>query len=354
MNSIIYRITGLVFLCIAATVVILVLLADYQMMAHFQAYLSQQGGVGGSREEAYVRGLHDSLFWVGAGMVLGGLGVSYLLARSIVEPLRQLGRAAEAIASGRYGETVALARRDEVGQLAASFNRMSRSLAEAVRLRQRFLADAAHELRTPLAVIQGNLEGMLDGVVPADEAHLASLRDEALQLNRLIRELRDLSLAEAGQLPLERQPLELGALALRAVNMLQPVAEERQLALTARVRPLAPLSLDGGRLNQVLYNLLTNALRHTSRGGWVRVEVYPEGGEAVLAVEDNGEGIAPEHLPHIFDHFYRADASRDRRSGGSGIGLAIVQRLVALHGGTVSVASRPGGGSRFEVRLPRR
>jgi signal transduction histidine kinase len=241
--------------------------------------------------------------------------------------------------------------KDEVGQLAETFNHMSLSLKEAVQLRQRFLADAAHELRTPLAVIQGNLEGMLDGIVPADEKNLSSLREETLHLNRLIQDLRELSLVETGQLPLEKEEVELSVLAARAASMLQPLAEENQVLLQAEVEEAPFLRLDKQRMNQIIYNLLTNALRHTPPGGRVMVSVRREEKEVVLVVSDTGEGMASEHLPYIFEHFYRVDASRDRRSGGSGIGLAIVRRLVEAQGGKVTVQSQLGEGSCFEVRF---
>ena len=354
MNSIRYRIAGLVFLSITVTVVILVFLANYQMMLHFETYLFMQGLHGGGQEEAYLNNIHDSLFWVGAVMVFFGLGFSFFLAKGITEPLRRLGKAAEGIAAGRYGETVPVEQKDEIGQLAETFNHMSLSLKEAVQLRQRFLADAAHELRTPLAVIQGNLEGMLDGIVPADEKTLSSLREEALHLNRLIQDLRELSLAETGQLPLVKEEVKLHVLAARAVGMLQPLAEEKQVVLQAEAAEVPALRLDSQRMNQIIYNLLTNALRHTPPGGRVTVAVRQEESDVLLAVSDTGEGIAPEHLPYIFEHFYRVDASRDRRSGGSGIGLAIVRRLVEAQRGKVTVQSRLGEGSCFEVRFKRR
>lgn len=351
MNSIQYRIAGLVFLSITITVVVLVFLANYQMMLHFETYLFMQGMHGGGQEEAYLNNIHDSLFGVGAVMVFFGLVFSFFLARGITEPLRRLGKAAEGIADGRYGETVPVEQKDEVGQLAETFNHMSLSLKEAIQMRQRFLADAAHELRTPLAVIQGNLEGMLDGIVPADEKTLSSLREEALHLNRLIQDLRELSLAETGQLPLVKEEVKLHVLAARAAGMLQPLAEEKQVVLQAEAAEVPSVRLDRQRMNQIIYNLLTNALRHTPPGGRVTVAVRQEENDVVLAVSDTGEGMAPEHLPYIFEHFYRVDASRDRRRGGSGIGLAIVRRLAEAQGGKVTVQSRLGEGSCFEVRF---
>ncbi|MCX7781450.1 MAG: response regulator [Negativicutes bacterium] len=208
------------------------------------------------------------------------------------------------------------------------------------------------ELRTPLAVIQGNLEGMLEGVIPADKEQLNSLYEETLYLNRIITDLRDLTLAEAGQLQLDKQPTDLGQLLVHAVAMLKPLAEEKEIELTAKLAPLPSLVIDRGRIAQAVYNLLTNAIRYTGRNGKIEVltGALPDG--VVIEVRDNGLGIDAADLPHIFDHFFRADKSRTRESGGTGIGLAIVKQIAGLHGGAVEVTSRKGEGSNFKLFLP--
>lgn len=356
------------FLSILLTVIILVTLANLQMTNHFQAYLamphgdmSMQNNTGiatgmGMPEQIFLDSIHRSLFWVG-GVILGvGLIASYLLSRSITVPLRRLSSAVEEIRCGQYGRQVNVSARDEVGKLINAFNEMSESLAAGVQQRRRLLADIAHELRTPLAVIQGNLEGMLDGVVEKSEEQIGSLYEETLHLNRMITELRDLSLAEAGQLRLEMQPVDLKAILHRAVTLLEPLAEEKGIVLVEDLAELPVLSLDIGRMNQVLYNLMSNALRYTPQGGQIllRNEVLKiDKREWVrIAVQDTGVGIGPEDLPHVFEHFYRSDKSRDKKSGGSGIGLAIVKQLTELHGGYVEVSSIQGQGSIFYVYLP--
>ncbi len=380
MRSVLHRIAGLMFLSIVATVLLLVYLANYQMDVQFGEYLTGQHGrmqmemgvhapqhgmmqgrrlpeLIGRAEANFMEAYHRSLLWVGAAILLVGLIGSYFVARSITVPLRRLSRAVAAISQGRYGESVEVASSDEVGDLATAFNAMSFNLAENQRLRRRFLADIAHELRTPLTVIQGNLEGMLEGVVARDDAQIASLHEEAAHLGRLITELRDLSLAEAGQLKLKIAPLDATALISRALGMLQPLADEKDIRLQKEIAEALPwVNGDAGRLNQVLYNLLTNALRYSPTGSVVKVgaAVIEDGRGKWLEVNviDQGPGIAAKDQPYVFEHFYRTDEARDRQSGGSGLGLAIARRLMEAHGGLIGVTSEIGKGSRFWLRLP--
>lgn len=361
MLSIAYRITGLVFLLNAITVFGLTYLADRQMTGLFQKYLmsymgKMHGGMMGVPEQAFLTSVHQSLNWVGAIILLVGLIVSYALARSITVPLRKLSLAAEDITKGHFGRKVEVETWDEVGHLAIAFNRMTEALETNSRLRQRLLADTAHELRTPLAVMQGHLEGMLEGVIETDKEQIASLYDETVHLNRLIKDLRDLSLAEAGQLTLDKQPTDINQLVQRALQMLKPLADEKGILLEYDLGQIPLLQADAGRINQVLYNLLTNALRHTPSNGTVKVltSIGKSRDKRMVNIEiqDSGMGIPDEDLPYVFDHFYRADQSRNRNSGGSGLGLAIVKQLVEIHGGKVDVNSTLNGGSRFYVYLP--
>jgi two-component system, OmpR family, sensor histidine kinase BaeS len=368
-NSITYRITGLMFLLVGFTVVLLIYLANVQMAHIFQEYLIGQSqglnghmmgmvsrGMMGAHEEWFLSSVHESLKWVGFGIMIGGLGISYAFARSITIPLRELGQAVKEIEQGHLGKKVTVKSKDEIGQLAATFNHMSEALSVNNRLRQRFLADAAHELKTPLAIIQGHLEGMLEDVIAVDKEQLSSLYDETVHLNGLIKDLRDLSLAETGQLTLEKCPSDINQLINKILYMIQPLADEKQIVLQAVLEGQLKISVDVGRITQVLYNLLTNALRYTPVSGQIKIATssiqLPDQGGVKITIEDSGQGISSDDLPHIFDHFYRADSSRDRRSGGSGIGLAIVRQLVEIHGGKVEVDSILGQGSRFTVYLP--
>lgn len=368
--SITYRYSLLMFLLITITVLMLTYFANYQMETHFREYLLERqilvtenkDGVTavdtmmGPIELTMLSSVHRSLLWIGIGMILVGLVASYTLARDITIPLRKLNLAVQAVASGRYDYQVPVATGDEVGQLAGAFNRMAQSLAEHQVLRKKLFVDIAHEMKTPLAIIQGNLEGILDGVVAPNREQIHSLLEETVHLNRIISDLRDLSLAEAGQLHLEKQPTDMNSLIARSVQLLQPLAEAKQLVLRQQTEPLPLLRVDSGRMTQVLYNLLTNAIRYTPEQGTVTLAsslLSRQGAQWVrIQVRDSGIGINATDLPHVFDHFYRADASRDRKSGGAGLGLAIVKQLVERHQGYVTVSSTPGQGSLFEVFLP--
>jgi two-component system sensor histidine kinase BaeS len=363
MHSITYRITGLVFLLLAVTVLSLTYLVDWQMTNLFHTYVMgghhmsrMYGGTMGMPEQAFLSSVHQTLIWVGFGILLIGLFASYIFARSITVPLRTLSLAVEGIEKGNYGKKVYLEAEDEIGHLATAFNKMTEKLETNTKLRQRLLADIAHELRTPLAVIQGHLEGMLEGVIELDKEQIGSLYDETVQLSRLVKDLRDLTLAEAGQLTLDKKPADMNQLIVRVLQMLKPLADEKQISLESEMGSLPVLTVDTVRINQVLYNLLTNALRYTPEKGTIQVvadAAMIKGQEFVqIEIRDSGTGIAEEDLPYVFNHFYRADQSRNRKSGGSGIGLAIVKQLVEIHGGFVDVKSKPNSGSTFFVYLP--
>ena len=290
-----------------------------------------------------------------ASLAAGALALvlGLLLFRQIVAPIRALTTAAGRIAAGQLNQRVAVTSQDEVGQLAAAFNQMADALARDRDLRRNLVADIAHELRTPLAAIQGNLEAMLDGILPLAAPEIQILHDETLLLSRLVSDLRLLSLAESGQLKLERAPLDLGDLACRAVEGLRPQAEAAGVDLSAEAVPGLPMvDADGDRVTQIIHNLVGNGLRYTPPGGRVTVSVAAEGAALRVTVHDTGTGVAPEDLPHVFDRFYRADRSRNRTSGGSGLGLAIVKQLVEAHGGQVAVASEPGRATDFSFTLP--
>jgi len=294
---------------------------------------------------------------VTTSLVIGGiaaLAVAFVLAAlvvgSLTRPLRRLRDAARRVAAGDLSQRVDVVSPAEVAELGSSFNRMAEALEGAQRVRRQLLADIVHELRTPLSIIQGTAQGFLDGVIAPDEEHSSVIRNEAALLSKLITDLRDLSQAEAGELQLERTPSDLGDLAKQAVAAVQYRAQEQGIEMKVSAPPnLPPCLVDRDRTLQILGNLLDNALRHTPRGGSVTVRVHePAGGFLAVEVADTGEGIPPEHLPHIFERFYRADASR-ARGGGTGLGLAIVSQLVRAQGGSVSVESEPGHGSVFRV-----
>lgn len=317
-----------------------------------------------SASGAFLRQLNASTWLSSLTAAFLALLLGSLLFRQIIAPVRAVTSGAQRIAAGDLNQRIEVKSNDEIGQLAKSYNQMADALAHDRQLRQNMVADIAHELRTPLSVIQGNLEAMLDGVLPASPEEIASLRDETALLARLVADLRLLSLAEAGQLKLEKVETDLGELAQRVIASLRLQAEANQVELSSGIDDNLPkLVLDADRISQVLHNLLGNALRHTPSGGKVtlRVSVKGQAGGRQVRVEvtDTGSGIASEDLPYVFDRFYRADKSRNRTSGGSGIGLAIVKQLIEAHGGRVWAESPvfhlPNGsgyGTRFLISLP--
>lgn len=304
------------------------------------------------------QGVSDFLDRVRLALLAGGLSalaIAALLAVALVNgftrPLRRLAVAARRIAAGEFGHRVELTSPSEAADLALSFNQMATALESDRETRRRLLADIAHELRSPLAVIQGTAQGFIDGVIPADQEHAAVIRDEAALLSKLITDLRDIALAESGELRLERAPVDLAELARQAVARALPQAQQADVTLDLESQTVPAALLDRERTLQIVGNLLDNALKHTPKGGRVTVRVSASAGRVALSVEDTGPGIAPEHLPRIFDRFYRVDAAR-ARGGGSGLGLAIVKQLAEAQGGTVSAASEPGRGSTFTIAFP--
>lgn len=293
-----------------------------------------------------------------AGLVAGMVAVLLggLLVRQLTQPLVALAVASRLIATGDRTVRVPVRSKDELGELAITFNQMANSLETQEKARQNLMADVAHELRTPLTGIQGTVEALQDGVFPLTTENLASLHEQVLLLNRLVEDLRTLANAEAGQLALDRLPLHLAELGQRVVAVFQPQATARQINLTLQVAGKLPLIQgDEQRLGQVLNNLLDNALQHTPAGGSIQLGIAAVDQGVRISLIDNGEGIVPADLPHIFDRFYRADHSRSRQTGGSGLGLAIARQLVAAHGGKLWAASPPVGrdkGSEFTILLP--
>ncbi len=287
----------------------------------------------------------------GAAAIALLLGI--LLARTLTRPIRELTAATQAIAKGKLGQQVTVRTSDELGQLASAFNQMSADLARGSALRRQMTADIAHELRTPLSLILGYTESLSDGKLPTRQETFNIMHEEAQHLNRLVDDLRALSLAEAGELPLTRQNVAPRSLLERVVAAHAPKAERRGISMQVEAAPDLPeIEVDTGRMAQVLENLMSNALRHTSAGGRIVLSAEAQDGSVCLRVADTGSGIAPEDLPYVFDRFYRGDKSRQRTGSESGLGLAIAKSLVEAHGGSISVESTPGEGTTFAVALP--
>jgi signal transduction histidine kinase len=283
--------------------------------------------------------------------MLLALLIGATLASTISRPVRELTAATKALAGGDLGHQVPVRTDDEVGELAQSFNQMSADLARSNQIRKQMTADIAHDLRTPLSVILGYSEALADGKLPGNVETYGAMHLQAQHLSRLIDDLRTLSLADAGQLSLQRREVDpLDLLEHTALANL-PQAEARRITLNVQGERGTVILVDPDRLVQVLGNLVGNALRHTPDGGTVTLSTEPSGGQICMQVRDNGSGIAPNDLPHVFDRFYRADQSRTG-DGSSGLGLAIARSLIEAHGGQISVTSETGHGSCFTVCLP--
>jgi len=289
-----------------------------------------------------------------AAATVTAAAVSWFLSVRIVRPIARLAGAAERIAQGNYGERVPVAGSDELTVLATAFNDMAVALESAELRRRQLLSDLAHELRTPLATIEGYVEGVRDGVVPASAETWSVLETETSRLGRLVADLQKVSRAEERQLDLHLESVSASSVVATAVNAAGPAYAAKGVVLETSVAERLPkLVVDPDRIGEVLTNLLDNALRHTPPGGRVEVRAERLGDEVQLTVSDTGEGIAPEHVARVFERFYRIDSGRTRDRGGSGIGLAIARALIEAHGGTIHAESNGlGAGARFVVSLP--
>jgi signal transduction histidine kinase len=305
---------------------------------------------------ATVRFLRD--FWwqlLIAGAVAAGiaLGLARWLARGMTQPLRDMAQAARRMETGEYRQRVHTNSRDEVGQLATAFNRMSAELESLERMRRELVANVSHELKTPITALRAHLENLLDGVEEPDPETLQVMLSQSERLTRLVDQLLDLSRLESGELPLRRVDVGLRALVSDVLSEVEVVRTGREVRVEDRVpEDLSPVFADPERLHQVLFNLLDNAVRFTPPGGEVVVSAHHVDGRCEVSVADTGPGISAEHLPRLFERFYRVDPARSRDDGGTGIGLAIARSVVEAHGGRIRAASEVGRGSVFTFDLP--
>jgi signal transduction histidine kinase len=366
MHSLLIRVAVIFFATTTAVVVALMLVVNYQISEHFNWYLNMSGMHGmmmnrnamasmmGGPEAQFLKSLKQSLLFAAGIMLLIGSAVSYYLARSIARPVLDLNRAVNQVAAGDLDVAVSVKRQDEVGQLAAAFNTMTTKLKSATILRQRFLAGVAHELRTPLTILKANLEGIADGVIAPDQEQIGSLNEEVDRLTKMVGELRDLSLLEAGQMSPEFRKTDISDILRQVVTKSKPLADEKKIDLQVKIiEGPYRVRADADMVNQIVYNLVLNAIKYTAAGGSVTVSAKPKHDIIELCVTDTGMGIAAEEREHVFDYFYRVDPARTKQSGGTGLGLALVKQMTLAHGGQVKVDSIVGKGSTFTVLLPR-
>jgi len=310
-------------------------------------------------EQDFLNQFNVSLLISGSVALIIALGIGLIITRQITRPVIALNYGAAQIRQGNLKHRVKVKSRDEIGALADSFNQMAESLENGEKERRRIISDIAHEMRTPLTVIDGTIDAILDGVFQPDKERLGTIKEQTQFLAHVISDLRDLSLADSGQLKLEPVATDIGELVQRKLTQLEVKAKEKGVGLKLVASQGTPqVYVDPARIEQVVTNLLTNAIRHTPAGGNISVTVRPAETNQLnrpglmVSVADSGEGIAHEHLSHIFERFYRVGESRSRDDGGAGLGLAIVKQMVLAHGGKVWAESEPGKGSTFFVVLP--
>jgi signal transduction histidine kinase len=300
--------------------------------------------------------------WVGLPLVVCGiiagllsLGMIQLLARGMTSPLRDMASATRAMARGEYDRRVVETSHDEVGELARAFNRMAAELAEVDRMRKDLIANVSHELRTPLTALQATLENIVDGVAPADNATLQTMLSQTQRLGRLVEQLLNLSRLESGTVPLELQPFAVKPMLEQTVRESSLAPEyDGHIEVRLVVEPSDLVIVgDPERVNQVVANVVQNALRHSPPDGTVDVIARANGGAVLIEVSDEGPGIPTEEAGRVFERFYRSDHARTSRDGGTGLGLAIAKWIVDMHGGEIRAEAREPRGCRMVVSLPR-
>jgi signal transduction histidine kinase len=305
-------------------------------------------------EDEFIRRINGSIFFSAIGTVVLAFILGAILSRTITQPIRELAKASHEIANGKFDQQVRVRSRDEIGELAESFNKMNNDLARSFNLRKQMTADIAHELRTPLSLIIGHAEAVHDGVLPPSRENFEIIREEGERLEKMVNDLRTLSLADAGELSVEFQPVDVNRL-LRDIqsHYLTPFAAKRVTLDLEISAATLEANLDPIRFSQAVTNILDNALRYTSEDGRVVISAREIQNEIEISIADNGEDVTPEEAAHIFDRFYRADQSRTRasESGGSGLGLAITKSIIEMHKGKIWAESEKGKGLKMVIRL---
>jgi len=316
-------------------------------------YIESSSDVGLIALQILFKEIGRFFIWGGLIGVAIALVITFLFSRRVLAPVKALTSAARQLGRGDFSQRVQVKDKGEVGEMANTFNFMASDLEQAEQLQRNMVADIAHELRTPLSNLRGYLEAVRDGVIKPDADTIRSLDEEAALLSRLVDDLQELSLAEAGELKLVCQAENIGELIKQTVDGLQAQATTKGLSVSVDLPDRLPaVNIDSPRISQVLRNLLENAIAHTAEGDAITVTAAQQGNWVEVSVVDTGEGIPAEGLPNIFERFYRVDKSRARTTGGSGLGLTIAKRLVEAHGGTIQAQSERGKGSRFSFTVP--
>ena len=310
---------------------------------------------GQPREVEFIQRINLWLFYGALVGAVIALLLGIFLSRTLTRPIRELTHATHAVSEGDLSQQVPVRSNDELGELARSFNKMSAELSRSINARKQMTADIAHELRTPLSLILGHAEAVHDGVLPPTPENFEIIREEATRLEHLINDLRTLSLADAGELSMQVEPVEPQRLIQEVASLYQYQAQRKNIAFELDLEPNLPLiEVDPGRMIQVLTNILDNALRHTPEGGRILLSAKQVEDQIELSVQDSGPGLNIEDMHRIFERLYRADPSRQREDGGSGLGLAIAKSIVQAHGGQISAESEAGNSLKIKIRLPKK
>lgn len=356
-------------LVLATTAQLVIPSAFEHHMAGMGASMSEMMGnnrMGQSVYGNFQAAVVEALVWASLAATLAAVIVSWFVSRQVVTPLQRMMLASQRIAEGHYEERVQVPGNiqrdelDELAQLALRFNQMAAKLNQTETMRRQLIGDVTHELRTPLTVIKGTMEGLMDGVLPAESETYQQVHQEVDRLQRLVADLQELSRVESGAVPLNLQPIPVERLVKTVTSRLRRLFEDKGVRLETNLPDHLPAVLgEEDRLIQVLVNIVGNALKYTSEGGQVEItckassSARPQDRMLTVAVKDSGLGISAEHLPHVFTRFYRVDKSRARASGGSGVGLTIAKSIVEAHGGKIWVESEgEGKGSVFFFTLP--
>jgi signal transduction histidine kinase len=350
------------YLAVIVTLVIVLSVAVRSIAVRaVNSHMGGMMGMGGGRgtmtadlESAVTKGVNEAILWGALAAIVVAIIASYLVSGWITRPLGHMAKVAGQIAAGDYQQRVAYGGRDDVGRFASAFNDMAGQLQKTEELRQELLGTISHDIRTPLATIEGYMQGLLDGVMPAEPETYELVRREASRLGRLVTDVERLSRIEAGVEAINPQRLDAHAAVEAVMAPLRPQFAHAEIELSAACKdPCPEVWADPDKFAQILGNLLSNSLRFTRPGGSVKVAVEPRDSMVAFVVEDTGIGIPAGDLPHVFERFYRVDKSRSSSGGGSGIGLAIAKQLTQQMGGTIQAESEPGSHTRFTFLLPR-
>ena len=316
--------------------------------------LFTQGPFGeNSAENSFLRSINQMLLYGGIATAIVALALGIIFSRSFSRPIQELTAATQDIAKGDLGRKVQIRSKDEVGKLAKSFNQMSDELKKSLNARRQMTADIAHELRTPVSLILGHSEGVNDGVIKPNRETFNIIREEAIRLERLVEDLRVMTMADAGELVIEPLPVSINDLVDETIKSYSHIAGKKKISLITRIEPNLPvMELDPGRIKQVLGNLLDNALRYTPEKGTITVSAEKSEKIVTVSVMDDGAGLPEDEIERIFDRLYRTDKSRQRQDGGSGLGLAIARSFIELHGGKIWAEKNVGKGLTITFTLP--